>query len=60
MTGWKSKAAGIGTILTGLGMVIAAVVKEGGLDFAAIQNGAQTVFAGLAILGIAHKIEKSQ
>lgn len=58
MNGMKSKAAGIGMMLTGLGMIGAALGKEGGFDFAAIQTGAQTFFAGLAILGVAHKLSK--
>jgi len=58
MSGWKTWAAGIGTILTGLGAIGAAVAKDG-LDFSAIQAGALTVLAGLGVLGIGHKIEKS-
>lgn len=59
MNGWKSIVAGVGTILTGLGMIAAGLAKEGGFALENITTGMQTVLAGLAVLGIAHKIEKS-
>ena len=58
MGGWKTWVAGIGTILTGLGMIAAAATKEGGFSFEAAQGGVQTVLAGLAVIGIGHKIDR--
>lgn len=58
MSGWKTWVAGIGTVLTGLGMIGAALTKEGGFAFADLQNGMQTVLAGVAVLGIGHKIDR--
>ena len=58
MQGWKTLAAGIGTILTGLGMLAAAVSAEGGFSFDNLQAGVQTVLAGLAVIGIGHKLDR--
>lgn len=58
MNGWKTYAAGIGTILTGLGMIGAALSKEGGFSFDNLQAGIQTVLAGLAVVGIGHKLDR--
>ena len=59
MTGWKTKAAGVGTILTGLAMIITALTKEGGFSFDNVQAGVQTVLGGLAVLGLGHKLDKA-
>lgn len=58
MNGWKTLAAGIGTILTGLGMIGAAISGEGGISFESLQAGVQTVLAGLAVIGIGHKLDR--
>ena len=58
MTDWKTKLAGFSTILTGIGMIIAALTKEGGFNFADIQAGIVTVTGGLAVLGLGHKAQK--
>ena len=58
MSGWKTYLAGIGGILTGLGM-IGAGLQAKPYDFDQIQNGAMAVFASLGVLGIGHKIEKA-
>ena len=58
MSGWKTWVAGIGTVLTGLGMIGAALSAEGGFSFDSIQAGVQTVLAGLAVIGIGHKIDR--
>lgn len=56
MSGWKTWAGGIGIILTGLA-VIANCVATG--DYTHLTEGVLSVLAGLATLGIGHKIEKS-
>jgi hypothetical protein len=58
MGGWKTWVAGIGTILTGLGLIAAGVTADI-IDMELIVSGAKTVLAGLAVLGIGHKIEKA-
>jgi hypothetical protein len=58
MTGWKSKAAGIGSILTGAGFIVTNVVATP-IDVTGIMEGWGLILAGLAILGISHKIEKA-
>lgn len=58
MNGWKTYAAGIGTILTGLGMIGAVLGGESGLSFDSLQAGVQTVLAGLAVIGIGHKLDR--
>lgn len=59
MGGWKTWVAGIGTICTGLGMIAAGVTAEP-MDLDLIVKGVTTVMAGLAIIGIGHKIEKNK
>lgn len=58
MKGWKTWVAAIGTILTGLGLIAAALTKEGGFSIENLQSGVQTILAGLALIGIGHKLEK--
>ena len=48
MAGWKSWAAGLGTIFTGLGIAAAGVHDNFNIE--TITKGVQTVFGGLAIL----------
>lgn len=58
MSGWKTWAAGIGTILLGLSQVAMALgAPEAGTT---INGGVQTVLAGLAVIGIGHKLEKAR
>ena len=57
MTGWKTWAAGIASILSGVVLILNAVIGEGGEG--GIMEGVSLIIAGLAILGIGHKIEKS-
>lgn len=56
MGGWKTWAAGVGMIMLGVGQCVMALSGEANSD---LQGGIATVMAGLAILGIGHKIEKS-
>ena len=58
MGGYKTWIAAIGTILTGLGMISACLTKEGGFSFENIQGGVQTVLAGLALVGVGHKLDR--
>ena len=58
MSGWKSKVAGVGAMLTGLGMMIVGVLKDT-IDMDAIKTGWEMLLGGLAVLGIAHKVEKA-
>jgi hypothetical protein len=58
MTGWKSKAAGAGSILTGLGFIVTNIVADP-INIAGMVEGWGLILAGLAILGISHKIEKA-
>ena len=58
MSGYKTWIAGIGTILLGVSQVAMALgAPEAGTS---INGGVQTVLAGLAILGLGHKIEKAK
>lgn len=49
MTGWKTLSAGIISILYGL----VEIIVNGNM-----QSGFQFIMAGLAILGIGHKVDK--
>ncbi len=60
MSGWKTKAGGIGMILTGAGAILASVSGADGFSYESIQGGIGMITAGLAVLGIGHKIEKSR
>lgn len=55
MKGWKTRLAGIGTMLLGAGQ-LAKAVSDG--DWQAGQQAFQVFMAGLAIIGIGHKIDK--
>ena len=57
MTGWKTWVAGIGSMVAGVGTIISAL----GSDMPAgdgISSGIGMIVAGLAVIGIGHKIEK--
>ena len=57
MNGYKTYAAGIGTALLGLAQCVLAFAKpEAGIS---LDQGIQTLFAGLAIVGIGHKLDKA-
>ena len=63
MKGWKTWAAGIALILTGIGRMLNYVEMIGGdVDIAVLQaaitHGLEMVGAGLAVIGIGHKVEK--
>ena len=58
MTGWKSWSAGIALIATGVGM-IATSIASGNFDMNTILAGVAKIGEGLAVIGIAHKIEKN-
>ena len=63
MTGWKTKAAGVAAIATGVGMLIPQIVKlisGEPVDGDQIYKAWGTIVGGLAILGIGHKIEKTR
>ena len=58
MGGWKTWAAGLLSITTG----ITAILKEvanGTFDFGHIQAGIMMISTGLAAIGLGHKIEKN-
>ena len=57
MGGWKTWVAGLGTIFGGLAMIAGALAD--GIDPDKIWQGFQMILAGLAIIGIGHKIEKA-
>jgi hypothetical protein len=59
MTGWKTWAAGIGSIVSGVGMIIVAVSSDP-INGELITSGIALIIAGLGLLGIGHKIEKSR
>ena len=59
MTGWKTKLGGAGLILSGAGMVIAGVLEEP-INGSMMSQGIALIGAGLAALGIGHKIEKAK
>ena len=58
MTGWKTKLGGAGLILSGIGSIIAGFVAEP-MNGEMIAAGMGLIGAGLAALGIGHKIEKA-
>lgn len=61
MSGWKTKAAGIGPILLGLGMIMIGIVEfiDGDpLGSQKIKEGVIIFSGGLSAIGIGHKIEK--
>ena len=55
LTGWKTWASGIASMLSGIVLILKSVIGEGG----EIMEGVALIIAGLAILGIGHKIEKA-
>ena len=57
MNGWKTKASGVGAILSGVALLISGLAGPT-FNFDAIQQGALTVIAGLGVLGIGHKLSK--
>ena len=58
MSGWKSWAAGLGSIASGVALILNAVAADG-FSFDALQEGIALLVAGFGILGIAHKVEKA-
>lgn len=61
LAGWKTKTAGLGMILIGLGNIVTAVapVLGGGeIDGVQLNAGLAMVGTGLGVIGIGHKIEK--
>jgi hypothetical protein len=59
MTGWKTWAAAIGTMATGVSMVAAGIAAEA-IDPDQVWTGILTFMGGLAMVGIGHKIEKNK
>ncbi len=57
MTGWKTKLAGAGVILTGIGVVIAGLLATP-IDYSEVAKGVLTAFGGLAAIGLGHKLDK--
>lgn len=57
MGGWKTWTAAIGMIVTGAGLIATAVAGET-VDPDKILEGAQLILAGLALIGLGHKLEK--
>ena len=63
MGGYKTWVAGLGLIATGAGMVLSAILPAlggdlVGVDWATVQSGIAMAGAGLAAIGIGHKVEK--
>lgn len=60
MSGWKTKTAGIGMILSGAGTVITAVSFDPfTIKPEEFQAGIALMGTGLGIIGIGHKVEKA-
>ena len=59
MHGWKTWVAAIGMIATGVSVLISGVLAEG-VDAEKVKEGIMIIFAGLAMVGIGHKIEKNK
>jgi len=59
MTGWKTWVAAIGLIASGVGMIATGFVADP-MDFELIVAGWGSIMAGLALVGIGHKIEKTK
>jgi len=57
MAGWKTWLAAIGMIATGVGLVIGGFLADP-QNWEMVQNGITMILAGLALIGIGHKIEK--
>ncbi len=55
MSGWKTKLAGIAGILTGAGMAVQGFTAN---DWNAVFQGWLIAVAGMAALGIGHKLDK--
>jgi hypothetical protein len=58
MTGWKSKASGIGQVLGGISLALIGFGEEV-ISFEKIAAGWAMIMLGLGTLGIAHKVEKA-
>lgn len=58
MSGWKSWAAGLGSIASGVAMILNAVATDG-FSFDALKEGVGLIVFGLGVLGVAHKVEKA-
>jgi len=63
MTGWKTWTAGLISIINGLAMIVYefynSFVNAIPVDAAAMTEGIAFVSAGLAAIGLGHKLEKS-
>ena len=65
MGGYKTWVAGFGLIATGAGMVLSAILPAlggdlVGVDWPTVQSGIAMMGAGLAAIGLGHKIEKAK
>jgi hypothetical protein len=57
MGGWKTWTGGIGMILSGAAMIVGGIGDS--LDVDAITKGVALIAAGIAALGVGHKVEKA-
>ena len=57
MEGWKTKAGGIGVILTGLGLIVTAIAATP-FSLEMLILGVGTASGGLTAMGIGHKSDK--
>jgi hypothetical protein len=57
MNGWKTTAGAIGTMCTGIAMIIKAVVTDP-IEFNSIWEGILVIVSGLSIFGIGGKLQK--
>ena len=58
MNGWKTTLGGVSSILTGLA-VFAKAYSDGTLDIHTMQTGMGFISAGIAAIGIGHKLDKA-
>lgn len=59
MTGWKTWAAGIGTIIAGVGQCLTSINWENFSIGEGFNQGVVTIGIGLGMIGIGHKVEKA-
>ena len=58
MEGWKTKAAGVASILSGVALIIALITGNAPAE-TSLAGAIGLITGGLAALGIGHKVEKA-
>jgi hypothetical protein len=56
MKGWKTWLGSIGSILTGLGVIVHCITSG---DYSQLNLGIIAISGGIAAIGIGHKVEKN-